>query len=217
MARKRDDSRHCDGQAEKLHGMKGQEARSIALAYRRSTARSSEPAAEGRYASAPFPDRSRAMKGLSKGSLFFCALMSAGSSPAFAEELVDATMPERIYEIARGFGSAELGKDSQGDPRIIGRVDGTKYGVYFYGCAKGRECDDIQFSAGWSGPKVSLEKINEWNRDKRFGKAYIDSDGDPRLEMEVNLDYGVSAKNLEDSFNWWSKALKEFKKIVIEE
>lgn len=89
--------------------------------------------------------------------------------------------------------------------------------MYFYGCAKGRECDDIQFSAGWSGPKVSLEKINEWNRDKRFGKAYIDSDGDPRLEMEVNLDYGVSAKNLEDSFNWWSKALKEFKKIVIEE
>lgn len=35
--------------------------------------------------------------------------------------------------------------------------------------------------------------------------------------MEVNLDYGVSAKNIEDSFNWWTKALKEYKKVVLEE
>ena len=111
------------------------------------------------------------MKGLSKGSLFFCALMSAAASPVFAEQLVDATKPERLYEIARGFGSAELDKDSQGDPRISGRLDGTKYGIYFYGCVKGADCDDIQFSASWSGPKIWMEKINEWKRAKRLGKA----------------------------------------------
>lgn len=157
------------------------------------------------------------MKGLSKGSLFFCALLSAAAGPAFADALIDATKPERLHEIARGFGSAELDKDSQGDPRITGRIEGTKYGIYFYGCVKGADCDDIQFSASWSGPKVSLEKINDWNRTKRFGKAYLDKDGDPNLEMEVNLDYGVSAKNIEDSFNWWTKALKEYKKVVLEE
>ena len=70
------------------------------------------------------------MKGLSKGSLFFCALLSAAAGPAFADSLIDATKPERLHEIARGFGSAELDKDSQGDPRITGRIEGTKYGIY---------------------------------------------------------------------------------------
>lgn len=156
------------------------------------------------------------MKKIAAQVIICSSLLLGATAPAQAE-LVDATNPTRIYEMAKGFGSAELDKDGQGDPRVTGRIEGTKYGIYFYGCSNGRDCDDIQFSAGWSGAKVTLDDINRWNRQKRYGKAYLDRDGDPRLEMVVNIDYGVSAKNLEDSFSWWSKALKGFKEEILKQ
>ena len=138
------------------------------------------------------------------------ALLLVGTE-AFAEELIDAKKPEAILNIAKGFGSAKLGKDSEGDPLITGRIKGTRYGIYFYGCnSEGEDCDDIQFNAAWSGVKVSLKAVNRWNAKKRYGKAFIDSEGDPVIQMTVNLDYGVSADNLDDTFNWWTKALEDF-------
>jgi hypothetical protein len=92
-----------------------------------------------------------------------------------------------------------------------------KYIITFYGCENGKKCDDIQFNTSWSGKKVLMNDINNWNRDKRFGKAYLDTDGDPVLQMSVNIDFGVTEKNLEDAFDWWSKAMSSFKKDVLKE
>lgn len=138
------------------------------------------------------------------------------STATHAGELISAEEPEAILDIAKGFGSARLKKDSEGDPLISGRIDGTKYGVYFYGCNdKGTKCDDIKFGAGWSGYKISIDTINQWNKTKKYGVAYLDDDKDPNLDMVVNIDYGVSIENLEDSFNIWSKILKSYKKEVL--
>jgi hypothetical protein len=128
------------------------------------------------------------------------------SSIASSPKIVSAKDPNAILSIAKGYGSAKLERDSRNDPMIVGRIDGVKYVILFYGCNKGENCDDIQFVAGWEGGKVSLKDMNRWNSDKRYGKAFIDSEGDPRLIMSVNLD---------DSFNWWSKALKGFVKDFI--
>ncbi len=62
---------------------------------------------------------------------------------------------------------------------------------------------------------MTLDKINAWNTNRRYGTAYIDKDGDPGLKMTTNIDYGVSKKNLVDSFSWWSKAMKAFGKEVL--
>lgn len=139
------------------------------------------------------------------------------ASPAMrAETLVDATSPQRILEIAKGYGSASL-EVKDGDPFISGRIEGSKYGIYFYGCKSGKKCTNIQFSAGWSGVKTSLSDINAWNRDKRFSKAYLDSVNDPNLEMDVNLDSGVSKANLEDTFDFWVTGLRTFKKTILDQ
>lgn len=138
-------------------------------------------------------------------------------STAHADTLVSAEDPEAILNIAKGYGSAVLTTDSSNDPFITGRIEGTKYGIVFYGCSNGRNCDDILFSAGWSGIEVSIYDINAWNRTKKFGKAYLDNDGDPMLEMAVNLDYGITHKNLDDTFNRWVIALKGFKQQVLKQ
>ncbi len=145
------------------------------------------------------------------------ATMFAGfAGNALAVDVIDAHDPAVILDIAKGYGSAEMGKDSGGDPMITGRLDGNKYGVLFYGCKSGKNCNDIQFYAAWGGAKTTMDALNSWNRDNRFAKAYLDKDGDPALEMDVNLDHGVTRANLDDTFNWWSMALKAFKQKVLE-
>ncbi|GAA0697622.1 YbjN domain-containing protein [Marinobacterium maritimum] len=145
-------------------------------------------------------------------------LLAAGLSVANvqAEPLVDATNPETLVQLVRGFGSATLEKDDYGDPLITGRIDGSKYGIYFYGCDNNRNCNDVQFSAAWSGYDVSMRRLNEWNKTKRYGKAYLDEDGDPNIELIVNLKYGVSRDNFDDTVDWWMLTMKEFKQYIDE-
>lgn len=145
-----------------------------------------------------------------------CSLLVGVVPFVQAQELITAGDAEAILDIAKGYGSAALETDSQNDPMIVGRINGTRYGVIFYGCNDGRDCKDIQFAAAWGGSKVSSDAINTWNRDTKFGKASLDKDGDPKLLMSVNLRYGVSRKNLDDTFDWWEKVLGKFEKEVIQ-
>jgi hypothetical protein len=121
-----------------------------------------------------------------------------------AEALLTAADPAPILAIARGWGWAELATDSAGDPMIRGRRAGQAYWVYFYDCTASRDCLNIQFRTIFPLPAgVSANAINRWNGETRFGKAYIDDEGDLVVKLDVNLWGGVSAANLDDTFDWW--------------
>lgn len=146
------------------------------------------------------------------------AALAAGAAHASDTSLVSAADVDQLVNVAKGFGFAELKKDHTGDPKISGMIEGTRYVVLFYGCDdQHKTCKDIQFDAAWSGTKVTAAKVADWNLHKRFGKAFLDSDGDPHVQMDVNLHYGVSEHNLEDTFDWWRVTMKMFKKSVIED
>ncbi len=118
---------------------------------------------------------------------------------------------DAILPIAQRFGEAEMDVDDLGYPMIVGTIEGLYYFAYYYGCNDdGTGCNSIQLRATWTVDSISLEHLNEWNRTTRFGKAYVESDGDVALEMEVNLDFGVTPNNLDDTFDWWRIGLIEF-------
>jgi hypothetical protein len=146
--------------------------------------------------------------------LFLLALCSfVGIASA---QNVDATDTEEILNIAKGFGSAALTKSDSGAPRIKGRISGTSYEVVFYGCRNNERCRSLQLYAAWEvSREIALEKINEWNKGKRFGRAYLDKDGDPFLEFDIEMEYGMSRRNLEECFKNWELLLEEFKKNVV--
>jgi hypothetical protein len=129
--------------------------------------------------------------------------------------MIDATNPDVILDLAKGYGSATLEKSSDGDPKIVGRIDGTRYGVFFYGCSDGKDCDDVQLVTGWSGEDIELEDINRWNSKKRYAKAYLNSDGNAVLEMDLNVDYGVSQRNFDEGFRLWTRVVDSFKETVV--
>ena len=150
--------------------------------------------------------------------IFVILMLAFMSHQAAAQSsgLIDATRPENILEYAKGFGIAELGRDSRGDPTISGRMEGKRYSIYFYGCKQNVNCTDIQFYALWpAAQSPGLPAINTWHQQKRFGTAYLDGDGDLILKLPVNIEYGVASKNLEDSFMWWQVALRGFIKDVV--
>jgi hypothetical protein len=73
--------------------------------------------------------------------------------------------------------------------------------------------NSIQLYAGFkSGGKVSLDTINTWNREKRFSRAYIDSENDAVIESDLDLEGGVSNKAIDEFIRTFRTSLKDFTK-----
>ena len=142
---------------------------------------------------------------------------ACGNVFAAGPATLDATKPAAILELAKGFGSAKLETDSTGDPVIKGRIEGVAYGIYFYSCKKGKDCTSVQFAAGWADVKTDPALINRWNSENRFGAGYLDDDKDANVQMDVNLEFGVTPKNLEDTMDIWKTVLLDFKENVVDQ
>ncbi|NET57023.1 MAG: YbjN domain-containing protein [Symploca sp. SIO2E6] len=50
---------------------------------------------------------------------------------------------------------------------------------------------DIQLYIEFTGIRVTLNEINEWNKNKRFSRAYINEEGNPVLAADLDLEAGV--------------------------
>ncbi|HCQ66036.1 MAG TPA: YbjN domain-containing protein [Rhodobacteraceae bacterium] len=143
------------------------------------------------------------------------ALLLTAPAPGTAQTLIDATQIETIAAIASDYGEAIVEQDSAGDPMISGQIARTNYAVLFFGCTDGADCTRILFLSSYSNTTgVDMETLNAWNRDGSFGKAYLDADGDPAIEMNVNLWSGVHQNNLNDTFDWWRVVLETFEEHI---
>jgi hypothetical protein len=137
----------------------------------------------------------------------------AGGNDAAAGsgDLISFADPDIILDIAKGYGSANLEKDSDGNPQIAGRLEGVKYWIYFYGCTNGANCRSIQFSTGYTDP-FTAAKANEWNYQYRYVKAY-ESKGS-NFRMDVDFQGGVSRDNLDAQFDTWSGFIPTIKDFI---
>ena len=112
--------------------------------------------------------------------------------------------------------TAKLGTDGVGDPMITSALNGTNYQLFFYNCTNHRDCATVQFHSGYHlTTPVSLQTINEWNRSQRFGRAYLDKESDPILEMDVDLDDGgVIPLLFIDNVEFWESILPKFENHI---
>jgi len=120
------------------------------------------------------------------------------------------TGPEVAAWLQKAGYKAALSKDSSGDPMIDSAANGTNFKVYFYDC-KAERCKAIQFSAGFNLKEpLKLEKANEWNTKNRYLKVYLDDEGDPYVQYDVNLNAGRTFEGLSDDFEIWTGMLPDF-------
>jgi len=138
------------------------------------------------------------------------------AAPAEAQ-MVKAQDPQSLVRALQGAGyAAKLGTDKVGDPMITSGVNGTTFQIFFYNCTDHKACATVQFHSGYDlQTSPSLDQINEWNRGQRFGRAYLDKENDPILEMDVDLDDGGVAPLLFiDNIEFWASILSNFEKHI---
>ncbi len=137
------------------------------------------------------------------------------TTQAYAD-LVEATNPQSVVAALQAGGyKAVLAKDANEDPRIESASSGAKFIINFYGCQNHLKCTSLTFFAGWTGLNVSMNQMNEWNKIRRFSRAYIDNDGDPILEFDIDLDDGGMSQELFiNNVEYWDTSLASFKQHI---
>jgi len=142
-----------------------------------------------------------------------CAALLA--LPASAETL-DATNPRKLVEVIQDLGyRARLETDGVGDPMIISSAAGAEFRIYFYGCSRGKDCTTLLFKAGFDLIMgTTLETVDAWNEGALLGRAYLDDEDDPWIELGVNMKGGVSRSNFEVTFGRWESILSDFQRHI---
>lgn len=139
--------------------------------------------------------------------LFLAPTTQGAEAPGVAVADVVAAMQE--YGVR-----AKLGKDDLGDPQIDSALAGANFQVRFYDCEKAR-CGSLQFLSGFDlDEAMSLEEANDWNRTMRYGSVYLDDEGDPYLQMDIDVTRGISKEQLAEWIAVWEEVLGRFKEQI---
>ena len=110
------------------------------------------------------------------------ALTLLGSRSARAQDVTENVSNEQMESILKGMGLEYVKKENTFTFELSG------YGVALTNHQK--NC--LLYS--YSKTPCSLRKINQWNKEKRFSRAYLDDDGDPCIEADLEFDGGVTRK-----------------------
>lgn len=109
-----------------------------------------------------------------------------------------------------------LGTDDVGDPKIKVEYYGTSVPIYFYGCRDNVRCTEIQLFSGYKTEgSVRMSKINEWNANNRFARAYISEGGSARIEHDIFLGSdGMSGDDFAGMMGLWVTKVQEFEEFI---
>lgn len=147
------------------------------------------------------------------------ALAALGTGPLLAQT-VSATRPDSIAAVLKARGlPTELRQPEDGNPFIKSAFDDMPFLIALMNCNDDRQdCKTVQFYFGFNDRKgFSLEKLNEWNRTKRFARAYRDDENDPVLVMDVDTDKGgVPQAVFNENLDVWLNQMQLYRRYVNE-
>jgi hypothetical protein len=69
---------------------------------------------------------------------------------------------------------------------------------------------DLQLYYGIGGVRCPFEPINEWNKQHRHSRAYLDDDQDPVLESDLLSDGGLSPEKLQVFVRTFQASAEQF-------
>ena len=113
-----------------------------------------------------------------------------------------------------GGGNCVLGRHfgAHGTPRVRVLLNGAKFDIAFFSANDEAEngYESLQFIALFElDEPVGLEKVNDWNVNKRFGTAGRADEDRVFVKMDVQLD-GITPLALKDHLVLWQAVMVEF-------
>lgn len=146
--------------------------------------------------------------------LFVIAAWTVASDPGPAQaddrdkDVVSNMSAARIERIMQSFRDVKSFKEVD-DGAYSFEIDSTRVLIINKG-------DTLQLVSMHSKKKVTLSRLNEWNRTRRFTRAFVDKDGDVFLAADLELTGGVTEKNVKEWFLTYRVSLKGFIKHLEE-
>lgn len=108
-----------------------------------------------------------------------------------------------------------LGNDSFREPMVESYAGSTRFYVNFYECAQSRTCQNIQFRTGYATKgRVTLAQINDWSARWRFGRMYLDPQGDVILDMDVDARRGLAPDAVDAQVERWIEVVREAEAFI---
>jgi hypothetical protein len=148
------------------------------------------------------------------GMLALVAVAAAGT-PAVAQTLTKLTVEDVGAAVQAAGHTYQTSTAEDGTPIIEIDTSGSKaqqLEVAFFECDQKGACEDVMVWSWYSVPGLTVDKINSWNQNGRWTRAYIDSDKDPRLEMDINATGGIGTDALAILVNTFFNQDGEFSK-----
>ena len=146
--------------------------------------------------------------------------LSAAAQPPSAERvrggMFDASDAAGIARFMEKTGyRVELRADTKGDPVIQGRISRSDYLIQFYECEGGQTCNSIQFMTQAQRPaSLTPDAANAFNARWRYVRITYDA-AQVKMQMDVNLDAGVTADNFEDTLDIWKQLVEIYERDIL--
>jgi hypothetical protein len=137
---------------------------------------------------------------------------SALAAPVLTHPIPDGglTLEEVIAWLQSGGYAAKVVTREDGKRHIESWSQGTLFNIFTPGCQSGR-CGSLELVFAFSSKgKFDVSRLNEWNSDVPWGKAYYDTVNDPCLDMDISLSPGGTFESLNDQFGTWNNVLSTF-------
>ncbi|GAC1400590.1 MAG: YbjN domain-containing protein [Pyrinomonadaceae bacterium] len=152
------------------------------------------------------------MSNLSRQSykIFFVAIFLFAS---FAAQAKTTTAPEVVTSVSESKMQGilqDIGIDSSKLKENTFKFKFDDYPVILFNKER-----NMQLYAGFKA-KASIEKVNEWNKTHRFSRAYIDGEGDPVIEADLDFDGGVPVDAIKEFIKTFRLSVTAFVKFLKE-
>lgn len=133
--------------------------------------------------------------------VFAMVLFAAPLSSADASRLGKAELAEILSD--KGYNVQDHGGDrvrvNVGGYNIIVAIDGADGDITY-----------ITWLPGVTGDDLGFKFLNSFNNEVKFGRAYVDRDGDVTIQMDRNSAGGVSVENVESDFDVFLLLIAKF-------
>ena len=150
------------------------------------------------------------------GSWVVLVLLVAISLGSEAQQVITDVTPETM---GRVFKTLEIETEPMLDERGAPVWPFTRRGVVLtialYDRQSGSRYASMLFYAGWSTSRdVPVSVVNAWNRGARFGRAYVDEEGDPVVEFDLLASGGITEQTIIEAIDVFIDSVLDLDAII---
>lgn len=146
------------------------------------------------------------MRALLLSALF---LFTVSAAPTQAAGVIETISAQRVVELLgqAGFTGAEIDSDQD----VLVNMQGYRV-LILVGSYQGK---NLSMKFALAGTKANHQIVNQFDLEKRFGRAYLDGDGDPVLESDLDLEGGVTEARVLDYFRTYNQLMVHFLRAIL--